>query len=114
MPRTSERARKVNRYRKWFKQRIKLLLLREAASDADDSDREMVDAAIGTAYSDVKSRRYYIRDASYKKASITYDVLDDCYNNYSDDNFLLHFLIHRDSFVKLHRLLCGYCGFHRK
>jgi len=91
-----------------------LLLFREAASDADDSDEEMVDAAISTAYSDVKSRRYYIRDASYKKASITYDVLDDCYNNYSDDNFLLHFLIHRDSFVKLHRLLCGYCGFHRK
>jgi len=32
----------------------------------------------------------------------------------SDDDFLLHIWIHRELLVKLHGLICGYWGFHRR
>ena len=88
MPWTSERAKRVKRYRKRFKQHIKLLLLREMASDPDDSDEEMVDGADGKAYDDNALRRFSFRNASYKN-TYTHNILED-YCNMGDNDFLLH------------------------
>jgi hypothetical protein len=87
------------------------MMLREAVSDSEDSDHDMIDAAVSSTYHRVRNRRFIHRARHYKNAN--FNELE-FYYNMSETDFLLHFRVHKESFWKLYSYIKDYSGFHRR
>lgn len=110
MPRVTERARRVKRYRKWFRSRMQLLMLGDM-SNSSDSDENDMDTAVTLANLQITQTRYITRKSSYTKST---HVEFERYLGLDDVNFLLHFRLHKESFWKLHSFIKDFWQFHRR